>query len=212
MKNETWDSLKSVFNKRVSSPLYGALIISWCLWNWKLIYVTFFISESKLTEDKITYIISKSNFHYLICWPVISTIIIISILPFIEYIALFISLWFDKLKNNTEKSFQKEKTLTVQEGVLLLERFEKVDERYAKLLVEKDELIIKQNKQINILNENYERVKHDTTEFKSNITNLTEKITTQESTILELINSLNDLYKKYPDEHPVEIYKKHQMF
>ena len=49
-------SLSAILYERTSSPFYGTLIVSWLVWNWKIIYLTFFISEDKIELDKISYI------------------------------------------------------------------------------------------------------------------------------------------------------------
>lgn len=56
--NEFLKSIRAVLYDRVASPFYGTLIISWLLWNWKIPYVTFFVSESLLKMTKIEYIMT----------------------------------------------------------------------------------------------------------------------------------------------------------
>jgi len=77
-------SMKSILHERISSPFYGSLIVSWLLWNWKIPYVTLFVDSSKLTVDKIAYIMINCNdCRYLIYYPLISTVVILTVIPFI---------------------------------------------------------------------------------------------------------------------------------
>lgn len=90
-------SLNNIVKERISSPLYGNIIISWLFWNWKIIYLTFFVSEKMLDTDKITYI--SENFictEYLIIYPLLSSIVLLTIIPFISNAAYWLNIKFDK--------------------------------------------------------------------------------------------------------------------
>lgn len=50
-------SIDSIINERLSSPFYGTLILSWLIWDWRIIYLTFFVSESKIESNKIDFIL-----------------------------------------------------------------------------------------------------------------------------------------------------------
>ncbi|MCP4460990.1 MAG: hypothetical protein GY816_23665 [Cytophagales bacterium] len=52
--DETRKSINSALYERVSSPLYGTLIISWLVWNWEIVYLTFFVNESRIEMTKST--------------------------------------------------------------------------------------------------------------------------------------------------------------
>ena len=79
MINDLKSSINSILNERLVSPLFGTFIFSWAVWNWKIIYLTFFVSEKILKTDKITYILD--NFYeeeVLYVYPLISTIILLT--------------------------------------------------------------------------------------------------------------------------------------
>lgn len=108
MLEETKKSINTILNERVSSPFYGTLIISWLLWNWKIIYLTIFISEKTLKKNKIDYIVSNYNdCYHLILYPLLSTIIILTILPFITNGAYWIDLNFEKWRVEKRTKFRK---------------------------------------------------------------------------------------------------------
>ena len=50
-------SINSILYERVSSPLFGTFVISWLIWNWKITYLTLFVSESNLDKNKLEYIL-----------------------------------------------------------------------------------------------------------------------------------------------------------
>ena len=59
MINELKKSINAALYERAVSPLYGTFLITWSLWNWKIIYLTFFVSENKLEINKIDYIVAN---------------------------------------------------------------------------------------------------------------------------------------------------------
>lgn len=107
--NELTKSIKAVLYERIQSPLAGTFLISWLVWNWKIIYATFFISEYKLGGTRIDYIISIADENYMIWYPIYSTLIIIIILPIFSYLAYWISLKYKKL--NTDKKNEDRKSV-----------------------------------------------------------------------------------------------------
>jgi len=66
MLDDIKKSLNEIIYERTTSPLYGTLIISWLIWNWRIVYLTFFISEKKITKNKIDFILSNySDIHHI---------------------------------------------------------------------------------------------------------------------------------------------------
>ena len=106
-------SIEKILYERAVSPLYGAFFVSWLIWNWQILYLTLFISENQLVITKIDYIL-KYLFDYnnLIIYPVISTIAIIVIFPFISNGAYYLSQYFYnvrlQIKNNSVSNFLKQ--------------------------------------------------------------------------------------------------------
>ena len=85
MIDELKKSLSAILYERTTSPFYGTLLISWLIWNWKIVYLTVFISESSINTDKINYIVSNFNdIHCLLIYPLISTIVLLTVVPFIS--------------------------------------------------------------------------------------------------------------------------------
>lgn len=75
-------SFDQIIHERTTSRFYGSFIISWSLWNWKIIYLTFFVSQNKIDTNKIDYIINNfSNVGNILIFPFLSSIFIITIVP-----------------------------------------------------------------------------------------------------------------------------------
>jgi len=83
--NELVKSFKANLYDKVSSPLFGAFIISWCVWNWRLILIIF--SDIPVYE-KLSYIDTeiysdiKIFICYLIAYPLVSSIAFLVFYPF----------------------------------------------------------------------------------------------------------------------------------
>jgi hypothetical protein len=173
MIEETKKSIQSILNQRISSPFYGTLIISWLLWNWKIIYLTFFISEKKISESKIDFIISNySNVNHLVWLPLLSTAIILTVIPFITNGAYWLDLSFDRWRINKKIEIEKKQLLTIEQSISLREQILNMENRFETLLADKNseinqlKLIISEseNKTIktnNVTNSNIENSTND---------------------------------------------------
>jgi hypothetical protein len=129
------NSLSSILRERTTSPFYGTVIVSWLIWNWKIIYLTFFISESEIDGDKISYISENySNIHHLITYPLISTLIILTIIPFISNGAFWLNLNFEKWKRDKNNEIDKKQLLTLEQSIELREQLINQEVRFEKLL------------------------------------------------------------------------------
>lgn len=139
MTDELKKSLSSIIYERTTSPLYGTFIISWILWNWRIIYLTVFISEKTLKENKIDYIINHySNIHFLITFPLISTAILLTVIPFIANGAYWLSIIFEKWKAEKKNAVELKQLLTIEQSIDLREQILKQEERFQKLLSDKN--------------------------------------------------------------------------
>jgi hypothetical protein len=81
-------SFSNILEERISSPFYGSFILSWIIWNWKPIYATFFVSKNEIkVKTKLDYILSfyydcwYCNLLPLIFYPLISTLVLILLIP-----------------------------------------------------------------------------------------------------------------------------------
>ena len=83
------ESFKEWFKERTASPLYGTFIFSVILWNWRFFYILFWQDETILSLPRIEYvqknILDLQSFWYhilfFVFFPILSTVIIIWILP-----------------------------------------------------------------------------------------------------------------------------------
>lgn len=132
-------SLSATLYERTSSPLYGTLIISWLIWNWKITYLTLFVSEDKIEVDKISYISENlCDIRYLITYPLISTLILLTIIPFISNGAFWLNLKFENWKKDKKNEVEKKQLLTLEQSIEMREQLLNQEHRFEKLLEDKN--------------------------------------------------------------------------
>jgi hypothetical protein len=139
MVEEIKKSIQDNLSDKMASPFYGSFIISWLLWNWKIWYITFFVSPELLLEKygmlKIDYIINIYNISWgsiahLFLFPLLSSFIIIFIWPFITGLYYKVWLYFE-YKNKIVKLTKEKEIFEIKEKKLdseinILEKTQKI--------------------------------------------------------------------------------------
>lgn len=139
MIDELKKSLSAILYERTTSPFYGTLLISWLLWNWKIVYLTLFISENKINTDKINYITNNFNDIYcLLIYPLISTVVLLTVIPFISNGAYWLSLKFNKWKKDQKNVVEMKQLLTLEQSMELREQISEQEKRFEGLLENKN--------------------------------------------------------------------------
>lgn len=152
MITETKQSINSILYERISSPLFGTFILTWVIWNWKILFTLFFVSEEILKINKVDYIVSNfKNSNNLIWGPIVSTIIILTIIPFISNGAYWLSLKFKKWRIEQKNIVEKKQLLSIEQSIQLREQIMNMDKKFESILSGKNNEI----SQLNLLIENY---------------------------------------------------------
>lgn len=132
-------SINSILNERLSSPFYGTLILSWLVWNWKIIYLTFFVSESKIEGNKIDFILSNySELNHLVYFPILSTAVLLTLIPFISNGAYWLNLKFNMWKSDKKNEIEKKQLLTLEQSIQLRELIADQEKRFENILSDKN--------------------------------------------------------------------------
>ncbi|MDE1326933.1 hypothetical protein L9W97_17525 [Vibrio aestuarianus] len=139
-------SFHSVLYERVSSPMYGTFIVAWAFWNWKILYVTLFVSEKELPFHKLewieTYALNLGNLFYK---PIISTILLLTIMPFVSNGFYWLHLRFNKWKVDKRNSIEMKSLLTLEQSIEIRRQMENMSNTLSHTIENKD-LEIKQLK------------------------------------------------------------------
>ncbi len=136
-------SINSVLYERTASPLYGTFILSWLVCNWKIVYATLFVSEDKLGQMRIEYVENTTTWWTMLFCPLISTAILILLVPFVANGAYWVSLEFKKWKNNKKNSVEGKMLLTVEQSIELRAELINQEQSFDILLRSKNEKIDK---------------------------------------------------------------------
>lgn len=139
MLSEWRKSINAVLYERVTSPLYGTFIITWAIWNWKIIYLTLFVSESEIDSTKIDYIITNYyDIYNLLVYPVISTIVIIAGFSFISNGAYWLHLKFKQWRIDAKNEIEKNQLLTLEQSINIRKELREKEKEFQELLSNKD--------------------------------------------------------------------------
>lgn len=189
MFDELKKSISASLYERTTSPLFGTLFISWSIWNWKIIYLTLFISEIEIKgKTKIEYILENYYDDNTLYWfPLISTIVLITIIPLASNSAYWLSLIYLDWKKRKKNEVEKKQLLSLEQSIDLRGQIANQELKFAKLVEDKN-LEIKQLKLL-----------VDKLETKPQKTNENQKDSnSEEAELMELANRINndpdDLY------------------
>jgi hypothetical protein len=114
------DELKTTIKERLRSPLFGNFIVSWLILNWKIPYLTIFVSEEvlhgKTKIEEIKNIIHGYEYPFLMLWiiPLASTAFMIFLYPFIfnwlEMLRLYFQKWLKEIHEERDNELLPIKT------------------------------------------------------------------------------------------------------
>lgn len=180
MLNEFRKSINSYLVERTTSPLYGALIINWLVWNWRIIVLLFFVSENKIPADEKGQVITKIEYidkYYInqvhTLWgPIISTIIFITLFQFASNFAYYIFIRFKQWRVEKKQIVEKKQLLSFEQSSILRSEMELQVTRYEKLLNEKETEIIGLRRKGDELKEASEKIKEGNDNLIDNIKQL----------------------------------------
>lgn len=117
MFNEIKKSINASLYERLTSPLWGALLTSWLIINWKIIYLTLFVDAEKLPLDKLSMI--ECN-HYSICnflvKPLALALFLLLIFPLFSNGAYWLNLKYKKWKEDQKKLIENKTSLTIEQS------------------------------------------------------------------------------------------------
>jgi hypothetical protein len=141
MIDEIKKSVNSILYERARSPLFGTFAISWLFWNWRIFYITLFMDKSAI-PNKLDFIHRYLyNQAHLIWFPLVSTIILLTIVPFINNGAFWLDMKFRKWRIDQRHEIEKKQLLTVEQSLLLREQIKSQEERFQKITAEKEQEI-----------------------------------------------------------------------
>lgn len=136
-------SVNATLYERTTSPLYGALIISWCIWNWRIIYLTLFVDKELIYPfHKIDYILCNYwEVKYLVWYPLGSAVVLLTIVPLFAIGAYWLELWFTEKKVKWKEHSERNRRLTIEQAAALRNEIAETELRYKKRIETKEDEI-----------------------------------------------------------------------
>ncbi|HRG07570.1 MAG TPA: hypothetical protein PLJ08_03255, partial [Cyclobacteriaceae bacterium] len=127
--DEIRKSINAILYDRIVSPLSGSFVISWCIINWKIFYATIFHSSSELKKNKIEFVVDELNIYTSFIWPLVSTIILLTIYPRISEYAYQLSLYYRGRKRKLKNKYEESQLLTLEQSIEIRLQLKKQLER-----------------------------------------------------------------------------------
>jgi hypothetical protein len=135
---ELQKSISAYLYERIASPLWGTFVVSWSVWNWRIFYVTFFVSE-QIIPNKIDYIVGHHNSIIdMLVIPITSTALIICVVPFLSNGAYWVTIEFEKWRHNKKQKVDGERLLTVAQSAEIRRQIAEADLKLDQALEAKD--------------------------------------------------------------------------
>lgn len=151
MLSEFRKSINAILYDRIASPLSGTFILTWLVWNWKIIYLSLFVDDKFLDRSKLEIIQEE----YLNIWdgllyPLFTTIILLTVYQFVAEFAYRLWLYFKKRKSDLREKFENKRLLTLEQSIQLRLEMKSQEERFEKINEDK-------NKEIELLRNQIEK-------------------------------------------------------
>lgn len=121
-------SISSVIEDRLKSPIFGAFVLSWAAFNWKIVFVA--TSFSLITPDKIAQISSNLSWYTSILFPAISTVLFIALYPWLTVGVLWFWEAATPLKKKMKDKAEEKTPISRQEHARLRVALRESKKRY----------------------------------------------------------------------------------
>ncbi len=189
-----YNSLKASSKERINSPLYGAFILAWVGWNWEALYVTFFVDSQRTGYDKIYYIQGLlQNKNNAIWYPLLSTLLILMVLPFLRIFFFWVSEQFKLFRDKIAIRIEDKKWLSPEAAKVLKKQLRDQEDEYEESLSKKEEINLKLQNSIDKIENELSEVKTENLKLIGNNESILEKSQKLE---VEIENSKKELVEK----------------
>jgi hypothetical protein len=191
MLDEVKKSINASLYEKARSPLYGTLIISWVVWNWKLVYYVISVDSKIPVFTRIDCIKTELTTNWTLFYgPAISTIVILVGFEFLANYAYWLHIFYKTWRVNKKVETEGKQLLTYEQSLNLRNDIRLKEEEYEKLIQEKESMIKQLEDSIKLLNN---PKKEDTKPVLDNN---------------NIKNSKVDLlYKKFKEENKLDYFK-----
>lgn len=141
--------IKSQLYDRVRSPLTGGFIVSWCFWNWRIIFTLFSELEYSAKIAELNFLIDSSGWWHIRLWlfPLITALFYIFVYPYLAKIPYQFSETRKKELKEIKQKIEDETPITQEEANRLrrvsLQKISKVESEMSELQARHDVALAK---------------------------------------------------------------------
>lgn len=134
--SELGKSVREAFYERGTSPLYGSLIISWIMWNWKVLYILLFYEEQMTVAMRFEKVLEVSHWSSLYVWPPLTAAFLVFLMPFASNFVYKFSETYKIKRKEIKFKIQKLTPINFEEQAKLLDDLSSKDTEVAKLKID----------------------------------------------------------------------------
>lgn len=143
MLNELRKSIASILYERTTSPLFGTLIVSWLVINWRIPYLTLFVSEETIKPiSKIDFILANySDPKFIYYLPLASAFLLLTVVPLISIGAFWLQQFFRSKRINIKNRIAGETPINQNQYVAMTDEIRRKDDEFKNALAARQEEI-----------------------------------------------------------------------
>ncbi len=173
MFEEITKSIKAHLYDRTSSPLLGAFLFSWLIWNFKFIMLIFSSESIDVKYDILESQLYTDHLHYLYYWlitPFITSVIFLYVYP-------FPAKWVFKFTRKRQQQLKELRQSIDDEELLDNKESRKLKREVYELEQSFDAVVKKKDEELKILYSDLKDADEMKTKYLQNIQKLEEKLT-----------------------------------
>lgn len=166
MIDEFKKSIQSNLYEKTRSPLYGTLIISWVIWNWKAIYYVFVVDSSENFFTRLDCINDLTSYWTLYLGPIISSVVFLVAFEWAANYSFWLSVFYKTWRSNKKHITEGKRLITYEQSLKLRNDIRKNEEEFEKLLQERDTEIKEMKDYIRQIESEMQKSNLDVPKFK----------------------------------------------
>ncbi len=146
--DEIITSVKQTLIERVTSPLLGGFLVSWCLWNWRFLVILFSdatVSQTFEMVDRIAFPTATTVIMRGFFYPLATAAAYIFLYPFPARFVYWYTLRRQREANETKQKDANETLLSVEDSRLLRAEYVERERRNTELIQTRNEEIARLN-------------------------------------------------------------------
>jgi hypothetical protein len=202
MLDEMRKSLSHVVSERMTSPVFGTFVISWMGFNWKVLF--FALSSSIDTVKKIALIDNTLNRRYSVIYPIISTIILVVVYPWVAMAGFIVWEHAKNIKVSLKNYLGRKVLLTRAQSLSLRLEMKNIEEKYNALLEEEKSNLSKNKFALAEKEKEIESMASKLSSLQNAINGMNKKLEREREVGENELKILNELYTAGERTVPIE--------